>query len=46
MDHDTEAIEIILNLSHIASHRWALAGREVCLAVRKDRMERILSLIH
>lgn len=28
------------------THLWALAQREVCLAVRKDTMERILPLIH
>lgn len=46
MNCDTEATEVIVNLSHIASHLWALVEREVCLAVGKYRMDRILPLIH
>lgn len=41
MDRDTEATEVIVNLSHPP-----LAEREVCLVLGKDRMERILPVIH
>lgn len=47
MNCDIEATELILSLSHIAPHLWALAGRNVCLAVKKDRMkETTLVLIY